>query len=64
MITFPYMIIDHGFVRIRRPNSLEINRIVKVGDVFVVSPEGELHHNHDVVCHYNGLTDTFEFFPK
>jgi hypothetical protein len=62
MIVFPYVITAAGFVHIERPHAHEIiERDVKPGDCFVVSPDGTLHHNHDEVCPFNGVSDSFDF---
>lgn len=64
-IVFPFIVPHFGEVRIERPAADEIiYRNVRPGDVFVVSPEGELHHNHDPVCPFHGVSDIFHYEPE
>jgi hypothetical protein len=64
-ITFPFAAPADGMVVIERPAAHEItHRDCCEGDVFVVSPEGLLHHNHDEVGPYNGRTDMFAFIER
>jgi hypothetical protein len=65
MITFPFPVPQFGEVRIERPADDEIiYRSVKPGDVFVVSPDGILHHNHDEVCPFHGVSDVITYTPE
>lgn len=65
MITFPFTVPARGTFVVERPSVHETYHCdCAEGDVFVVSPEGILHHNHVEVCPYNGRTDAIAFVPE
>lgn len=64
-MAFPFVVPGPGVFVVERPRAHEtIQCDCDEGDVFVISPEGVLHHNHVELCPFNARLDACAFVPK